>query len=45
MTKDVVCGMECKEGKIISTYEDKTYSFCSPTCKWAFDTNPEQFVK
>ncbi|MBI3027416.1 YHS domain-containing protein [Candidatus Woesearchaeota archaeon] len=45
MAKDPVCGMEAKEGKITSKYKCKTYSFCSSTCKWAFDSNPKQFVK
>ena len=44
--KDPVCNMDVdvkKAGK--SKYKGKTYYFCSPTCKWAFDNNPEQFVK
>ncbi len=46
MAKDIVCGMNVdpkKAGK--SKYKGKTYYFCSPTCKWAFDNNPGQFVK
>ena len=46
MAKDLVCGMEVDEKKAAKAqYEGKTYYFCSPTCQWAFNKNPKQFVK
>ncbi len=45
MTKDPVCGMEIDEKRSDTMkHKGKTYHFCSPTCKWAFKENPEQFV-
>lgn len=26
-------------------YKGKTYYFCSPTCQWAFEMNPESFIQ
>lgn len=47
MVKDVVCGMEVdeKKAKNKKVCKGKTYYFCSPTCLWAFEKNPEQFIK
>ncbi|MFQ5474498.1 MAG: YHS domain-containing protein [Candidatus Nanoarchaeia archaeon] len=46
MAKDQVCGMEVDENKAAKVlYKGKTYCFCSPTCQWAFEANPKQFVK
>lgn len=47
MVKDAVCGMEVdeKKAKNKKIYKGKTYYFCSPTCQWAFEKNPEQFIK
>jgi YHS domain-containing protein len=46
MAKDPVCGMEVDEktaaGK--SEYQGKTYYFCAPGCKQAFDKEPEKYV-
>lgn len=46
MAKDPVCGMEIDEksaaGK--TEYQGKTYYFCSPGCKKAFDKEPEKYV-
>ena len=46
MAKDPVCGMDVNEetaaGK--SEYQGKTYYFCSPGCKTAFDKDPEKYV-
>lgn len=46
MTKDPVCGMEVDEkaaaGK--SEYKGKTYYFCAPGCKQAFDKDPEKYL-
>lgn len=44
MAKDLVCGME-GDFKITLKHKGKTYYFCSPTCKWAFEKNPGQFLK
>ena len=44
--KDIVCGMEVNEKKAAkAAYKGKDYYFCSPTCQWAFESNPEQFLK
>ncbi|MBR9707413.1 MAG: YHS domain-containing protein [Candidatus Diapherotrites archaeon] len=46
MVKDVVCGMDVDEKKAaVKEYKGKTYHFCSSSCKWAFESNSEQFVK
>lgn len=46
MAKDPVCGMDIDEKKAAKTvHEGKTYHFCSPTCKWTFDSDPKQFVQ
>lgn len=43
---DPVCKMEVneKEAKSTSKYKGKTYYFCAPGCKRAFDSNPEKFT-
>jgi Cu+-exporting ATPase len=47
MEKDVVCGMQVDPAKAAgsSQYNDKTYYFCSKSCKAKFDANPAQFPK
>jgi len=47
MAKDPVCGMEVDEATAIgkSTYEGKTYYFCSTGCKARFDSTPKKFAK
>jgi RND family efflux transporter MFP subunit len=45
--KDPVCGMDVDPGKpdaIKSTYNGKTYYFCSRNCKKSFDENPGKYV-
>ncbi|MEM1512653.1 MAG: YHS domain-containing protein [Candidatus Jordarchaeales archaeon] len=44
---DPVCKMEVDvdKAKWKSTYKGKTYYFCAPGCKKAFDENPEKYVK
>ena len=44
--KDPVCGMECDEKKAAgkSEYKGKTYYFCAPGCKKAFDANPQKYA-
>ncbi len=44
--KDPVCGMEVDEkAKLRSSYNGKTYVFCSASCKQSFDKRPESYVK
>ena len=47
MATDPVCGMEVDEKKAAATSEHKgrTYYFCAPGCKKAFDANPEKYLK
>ena len=49
-TKDPICGMtvdtaEAKAAGRTSTYEGRTYYFCAPGCKEAFDTDPASHAK
>ncbi len=44
--KDPVCGMDVRESsKFKSNYKDKTYYFCSASCKQNFDKNPHKHSK
>jgi len=47
MAKDLVCGMEVDErkAKYKTEYEGKTYYFCAPGCKKAFEANPRKYTK
>lgn len=47
MAKDPVCGMTVDEKKAAakSEYKGKTYYFCAPGCKTAFDKDPEKYLK
>ncbi|HAJ35074.1 MAG TPA: YHS domain-containing protein [Chloroflexi bacterium] len=44
--KDPVCGMviDSETTKLKSEYMGKTYYFCAPGCKVAFDKAPEKYV-
>ncbi|MER3425383.1 MAG: YHS domain-containing protein [Nitrospiraceae bacterium] len=44
--KDPVCnmGIDLKEAAGKSEYQGRTYYFCAPGCKQAFDQNPERYV-
>lgn len=46
-TRDPVCGMKVNLDKteFKSTYQGKTYSFCSQQCKDTFDKNPQEYIK
>ncbi len=46
MAKDLVCDMEVDEktAKWKSNYQGKTYYFCAPGCKKAFDANPQKYT-
>ena len=43
---DPVCGMEVDESKAEHQVErmGKTYYFCAPGCKRAFEENPEKYI-
>jgi YHS domain-containing protein len=46
MAKDPVCGMGVDEAtaKHTSEYKGKTYYFCAPGCKKAFEGEPETYL-
>jgi YHS domain-containing protein len=46
MARDLVCGMDVDEQTATTTaeYQGKTYYFCAPGCKKAFDKEPEKYV-
>ena len=45
--KDPVCGMEVDAERAvgISVHNGRTYYFCAPGCKQAFDANPEKYLR
>ena len=47
MAKDLVCGMEVdpETAPAKSEYKGKTFYFCAPGCKVAFDRDPEKYLK
>jgi YHS domain-containing protein len=46
VTKDPVCGMEIdKRAQRMSTFNGRTYYFCSDSCKKRFDEAPGMFAK
>ncbi len=46
MALDPVCKMivDEKTAKLKSEYKGKTYYFCAPGCKKAFDVAPEKYL-
>jgi YHS domain-containing protein len=46
MAKDPVCGMDVDEKRAAgkSEYQGRTYYFCSPGCKQAFDKEPQKYL-
>ncbi len=44
--KDSVCGMEfdSEKSEHKSQYQGKTYHFCCPKCKQAFDREPQKYA-
>lgn len=44
--KDPVCGMDVdvKTAQYKSEYGGKTYYFCAPACKTAFDKEPDKYL-
>jgi YHS domain-containing protein len=47
MAIDPVCGMQVDEKSAAATseYKGKTYYFCAPGCKAAFDRDPERYLE
>ena len=45
--KDPVCGMELSYTTAADTveYAGKTYYFCAPACRTAFEETPDKFVR
>lgn len=45
--KDPVCGMETSRMAAVEefVYHGKTYYFCAPTCRQAFEVDPEQYIR
>jgi YHS domain-containing protein len=45
--RDPVCGMDVDMEKppATSVYQGKTYYFCAPGCKKAFDANPAKYLQ
>ena len=43
---DPVCGMELDPDEVPETvdYGGRTYSFCSPGCKTAFEQDPQRYL-
>jgi len=46
MATDLVCQMSVEERSAAgqSTYEGKTYYFCSPGCREVFEKDPGQYI-
>lgn len=46
MVKDLVCNMDVNEktAKWKTVYKGKTYYFCAPGCKAAFEEEPEMYI-
>lgn len=46
MAKDLVCDMDVDEktAKWKTVYKGKTYYFCAPGCKKAFEEEPETYI-
>ena len=47
MAKDPVCGMDVDEttAAAAAVYKGRTYYFCAPGCKAAFEKDPAKYVK
>ncbi len=47
MQKDPVCGIfvDTQKAPASTSYQGKTFYFCSLDCKKKFDQNPQQFAK
>lgn len=46
MARDVICGMSVKEDtELKSSFQGKTFYFCSQGCKEEFDKNPLKYSR
>lgn len=47
MEKDPVCGMDVnpENAAAKAEYKGKTYYFCAPGCKQAFESDPEKYAE
>ncbi len=47
LVKDPICGMTIDSTKApgVSSFEGKTFYFCSAGCKTTFDKNPAKYAK
>ena len=47
LVKDTICGMTIDSTKAagVSTFEGKSFYFCSTGCKTTFDKNPAKHAK
>jgi Cu+-exporting ATPase len=47
MDKDPVCGMAVSRADVAgsSSYQGRTFYFCSPACKERFDAQPQRFAQ
>ncbi len=45
--KDPVCGMEVSRNSAVAetTYQGKTFYFCAQTCRKAFESDPEKYIR
>ncbi|MFQ5901002.1 MAG: YHS domain-containing protein [Thermodesulfobacteriota bacterium] len=45
--KDPVCemGIEIDHARFISSYQDRTFYFCSESCKSRFEDTPDRFIE
>ena len=46
MAKDPVCGMDVdpQTARQTAEHEGKTYYFCAPGCKKAFESDPKKYL-
>jgi YHS domain-containing protein len=46
MEKDLVCGMDVdpRSAQHTTEYQGKTYYFCAPGCKRAFEKDPGRYL-
>ena len=46
MAQDPICGMDVDEktARHTSEHKGRTYYFCAPGCKRAFDQDPDRFA-
>lgn len=46
MAKDVICGMKVSEDtELKSSFQGKSFYFCSEQCKETFDKNPLKYSR